>query len=83
MTVQWRGWDYSIERSGNGIAATITHGGLGMIVRLSHVDQQYVLLEALEDFIAKCDKQKQWRAIDAARDLYEQVDKKTKTAKTE
>lgn len=54
-----------------------------MIVRLSHVDQKYVLLEAIEDFIAKCNKQKQWRAVDAARDLYEQVNKATRKTKTE
>ncbi len=83
MTVQWRGWDYSIVRSGNGIAAMLTHGGLEMIVRLSHVDQKYVLLEAIEDFIAKCDAKKQWRAVDAARDLYEQVNKVTKKAQSE
>ena len=54
-----------------------------MIVRLSHVDQKYVLLEAIEDFIQKCDAKKQWRAVDAARDLYEQVNKATQKAQPE
>lgn len=44
-----------------------------MIVRLSHYDQQYALEEALEDFIAKCDRQMQWRAVEAAKSLHDQI----------
>ena len=55
-----------------------------MIVKISHYDQQYALLEALEDFIKKCHGQggykKRQRAIDAARELHAQLNK---TAKTE
>jgi len=71
LTLQWRGRHYSIGRSGNGIAATVTHGGLEMIVKISHYDQQYALLEALEDFIKK--HKKRWRAVKAAKSLHEQV----------
>jgi len=84
LTLQWRGRHYSFRRSGNGFAAIVSHGGLEMIVKISHYDQQYALLEALEDFIKKCHGQggykKRRRAIDAARELHAQLNK---TAKTE
>jgi hypothetical protein len=42
-------------------------------IKVSHPDQADVLHEALDDFIAKCDHKKHWRAIAAAEDLKAQL----------
>lgn len=83
MTFQWRGQDYLSEGSGNGIAATLTHGGVSMIIKVSHYDDQYALEEAIDDFIAKCDARRQWRAVAAARRLQDQITRQKRNKKSE
>jgi len=55
--------------------ATATEGELSMIVTIAHVDQVYVLQEALEDFAAKIEPSRQWRASAAVQDLLAQVNR--------
>lgn len=43
-----------------------------MIVKID-IDQIYVLQEAIDDFIAKCDRVRHWRAVEAAESLAEQL----------
>lgn len=44
-----------------------------MIVTIDHIDQLYVLQEAIDDFVAKCDREKHWRAVKAAEALAAQL----------
>jgi fructosamine-3-kinase len=54
-------------------AVSISHGGDNMIVTIDHIDQLYVLQEAIDDFVAKCDREKHWRAVKAAEALAAQL----------
>jgi len=40
-----------------------------MTINLDHIDELYVLQEAVDAFIANCDRDKQWRAVAAAESL--------------
>ena len=40
---------------------------------IDHIDKGYVLQVAHDYFIAKCDPDKQWRAVEAAEALAEQL----------
>jgi fructosamine-3-kinase len=44
-----------------------------MTVTITHIDQLYVLQEAIDDFIAKCDADRQWRAVLAAEAIAAQL----------
>jgi len=43
-------------------------------LELTHTDQLYVLQEAIDDFLAKLDRQKQWRAAEQAEALASQLE---------
>jgi hypothetical protein len=73
LAFQWRGRHYSADSSDDGFAATDTEGAVAVTIKVSHPDQADVLHEALDDFIAKCDHKKHWRAIAAAEDLKAQL----------
>ena len=45
-----------------------------MTVTITHIDQLYALQEAVEDFIAKCDRARQWRAVLAAEAIAAQLE---------
>lgn len=42
-------------------------------LELTHTDQLYVLQEALDDFLAKLDRQRHWRAVEQAELLVAQL----------
>jgi hypothetical protein len=54
--------------------ATATEGGVQVIVTLSHIDQVYVLQEALAGLAEKIEPTRQWRAAAAVEDLLAQLD---------
>ena len=67
--MEWRGRQSLRAASGYGFAAIDTHGRDTMTLNLDHIDELYVLQEAIDAFIANCDRDKQWRAVAAAETL--------------
>lgn len=52
-------------------------------IDLTHIDQLYVLQEALDDFLAKCDRRKHWRAVEQAEALAAQLEQLSESLQAE
>lgn len=68
--------------SGN-VAATVTTRRLDVKLNLTHIDQVYVLQEAVELFIAKCDGTRHWRAAEEASELASKLSQIAQEARAE
>ena len=44
-----------------------------MTITITHIDQLYLLQEAVDSYLGQCDPKKHWRAVEAGEDIAEQL----------